>query len=401
MLTRIMARIAASRLSKWAEDTGQLSETQYGFRRGRGTEDAIHVIRRVYEEAEDRAHEVQTQDKPMAGLMDLRKAYPTTQRDTMWELLRRKGIAPNGNMMRTLKGMHEKTEYACRVGKELSERYRPRRGLREGCPSSPILFNILHDESIRHAIRTRKRNAEEHGLEGIGLEWKWRKKSRLTYQQKTKRNAHEAETTILDRVLFADDTTMLGKKRELQDCGGMDVSAQAMKDFGQTENEDKREWIVMGEPGTVRVLGAYMDLKVDTDKRVRRGYGAWALLKTRLKKSKLSVKRQAQIIRATVMTTMTHAAKSRPWREYEYRALQKVLDRAYRYITKTNLWKLTEEQKNMFDVRKECGAVRVKHEIEKMALEWCGHVLRMKEESLVKQTTKGWLNNKDSKLGKI
>ena len=151
----------------------------------------------------------------------------------------------------------------------------------------------------------------------------------------------------------------------------------------------------------MRVLGAYMDLKVDTDKRVRRGYGAWALLKTRLKKSKLSVKRQAQIIRATVMTTMTHAAKSRPWREYEYRALQKVLDRAYRYITKTNLWKLTEEQKNMFDVRKECGAVRVKHEIEKMALEWCGHVLRMKEESLVKQTTKGWLNNKDSKLGKI
>ena len=248
MLTRIMARIAASRLSKWAEDTGQLSETQYGFRRGRGTEDAIHVIRRVYEEAEERAHEVQTQDKPMAGLMDLRKAYPTTQRDTMWELLRRKGIAPNGNMMRTLKGMHEKTEYACRVGKELSERYRPRRGLREGCPSSPILFNILHDESIRHAIRTRKRNAEEHGLEGIGLEWKWRKKSRLTYQQQTKRNAHEAETTILDRVLFADDTTMLGKKRELQDCGGMDVSAQAMKDFGQTENEDKREWIVMGNP---------------------------------------------------------------------------------------------------------------------------------------------------------
>eukprot|EP00969_Alexandrium_andersonii_P057141 2521014-Alexandrium_andersonii.AAC.1 len=70
-------------------------------------------------------------------MLDLRKAYPSVQRDTLWLVLSRAGMALEGNMMRTLKGLHEMTFYSVRVQNSLGERYWPARGLREGCPSSP------------------------------------------------------------------------------------------------------------------------------------------------------------------------------------------------------------------------------------------------------------------------
>ena len=41
MLTRLLTRVVADRLSKWAEARGMLSEMQSGFRKNMGTEDAI------------------------------------------------------------------------------------------------------------------------------------------------------------------------------------------------------------------------------------------------------------------------------------------------------------------------------------------------------------------------
>ena len=367
-----------------------------------GTEDAIHIIRRVFEECHERNHEIQDEEEtPMAGLMDLRKAYPSIQRDAMWEIMERKGMRKNGDMLRTLKGLHEHTEYACRVGNQLSEQYRPKRGLREGCPSSPICLNIFHDQSVRHMREQRQRNAVENNLGAVGLKWKWRKKTRVTYQQKTKRNAHETLETTIDNILFADDTTMIGSRKELQVGGGMETVTRALTDFQQKENEDKRKWIELGRPNNVRFLGTWLDLDEDMKQRIKRGYGAWAKMRNKLAKSRILHRKQAQIVRATVMTTMLYACKSRPWREYEYSRIQSVMDRCYRYIVGQNLRRMADERKNMFDIRKSLGVARVKREIEKQCMEWCGHVMRMADSNLVKQTVKGWLDNKTLKLGKI
>ena len=401
MLTRILARVVAVRLSTWAEATNILSEMQFGFRKARGTEDAIHILRRIHEEAQERVHETTEEEAPMAGLMDLRKAYPSTQRDLMWKVLEKKGVRANGTMMRTLKGMHEYTEYCCRIGGEMSEPYRPKRGLREGCPSSPICFNIFHDNSVLHMLDQRKQNAENKNLGNMGLKWIWKPKAKLVHQQQVKRRAHAGRERWFTNTLLADDTTLFGTRRELQSGGGMDAASSAMRDYEETENVNKREWIELGKPNEVRFLGAYLDLKVDTDKRVSRGYAAWNCIRQQLKKSSIHPRKQALVLRATVMGTMLYACKSRPWREYEIQRLQSVMDKCYRYVLKTNLWKMTEEHKNMFNLRKDLKAPRVKREIEKQVLNWCGHVMRMPNENPVKQTMKGWLDNKATKLGKI
>ena len=50
MLSRILARIMATRLRNWIEDIGYIGDTQCGFRTGRSSADAAQIIIRVNEE---------------------------------------------------------------------------------------------------------------------------------------------------------------------------------------------------------------------------------------------------------------------------------------------------------------------------------------------------------------
>ena len=68
--------------------------------------------------------------------------------------------------------IHETTEYKVRGKVGFSETWVPDRGLREGCPSSPVLFNIFHQAVMRLAAKLRLKEAEEKGLTaGIVVKW--------------------------------------------------------------------------------------------------------------------------------------------------------------------------------------------------------------------------------------
>ena len=81
------------RLYRWADAASALSGDQWGFRRGRSTEDVIMVMRRVHEQpAEvhraDRALGSTEDEYHTATLLDLVKAFPRTSPQTLWTILR-------------------------------------------------------------------------------------------------------------------------------------------------------------------------------------------------------------------------------------------------------------------------------------------------------------------------
>ena len=76
MCSRIIARVMASRLRKWAETIGALDENQNGFRQARSTADTTQMIIRINEEVERKGLNVTASDTPVATLLDITKAYP-------------------------------------------------------------------------------------------------------------------------------------------------------------------------------------------------------------------------------------------------------------------------------------------------------------------------------------
>ena len=129
---KLFARIVQDRLQRIADHI--LPESQCSFRKGRGCCDMIFVVRQLFEKA--REH----QESLFTLFVDLRKAYDSVPRDALWHVLGRCGVPPQ--MLRIVRSFHEDIQAEVRVGGVLSDTFRVRSGLHQGCTLAPTLFII-------------------------------------------------------------------------------------------------------------------------------------------------------------------------------------------------------------------------------------------------------------------
>ena len=383
MVSRILARILTTRLRDWGEEFGALDDNQDGFRQHRSTTDTTQIMVRLQEDNR-RICESQSLNRDRACLLDLRKAYPRINRPLLWKILESYGF--EDNFLGRLKELHEVTSYKVKGNKEVSSEWIPQRGLREGCPSSPMLFNIFHQITIRAAEKQR----EDNGI-------------RITYvpgntcmtQRRDKQNA-EAKHIDLKYALFADDTTILSN-RESMDVA-RDTTKRVMGLFEEKTNDSKEENITLGKTSAAgtRFLGLWLGEAEDTKVRLQRGMGAWTKVKRRLKNSRLTKRTQARVVEAVVESTMLYNCQVRTWNVSEINRIQRKVDQCYRYVwsskTQPPLKEMEQKHKNSWNVRKELRIKSVRSKIEKRSMKRLGHMIRMPDDRRVKHVTFGWLS---------
>ena len=239
-LLPMISRILAKRLREWTEENGILDDNQSGFRPGRSTADATQIIIRVQEDMSfikrrRTALEMPTHlpSDPVGRLLDLEKAYPRVSKPALWEILRRHGM--KGTFLNCLMDLHETTV----KGKEGdSDHWIPQRGLREGYPTSPVLFNVFHQAVIQAAERKRNERAVSSG-ESMGIAWNWIDNDKIPSSEQTGKFNSEAKRTHFSISLFADDTTVLGTAEEMEQ--GCQAIKETMQVFEEKNNEKKEE----------------------------------------------------------------------------------------------------------------------------------------------------------------
>ena len=148
----------------WAETLDILEENQNGIRTGRSTCDATQIVLRKDEETRGVLGycEEAKQNRPGAVLLDITKAYPRVNRPFFWSVLANLGMT--SEVLEKLKGLHERTCYRIKKKEGLSNEWIPVRGLREGCATSPILFNIYQAEAMRISQSKRKEKKRRRNL---------------------------------------------------------------------------------------------------------------------------------------------------------------------------------------------------------------------------------------------
>ena len=143
IMSRILARILATRLRNWTEATGALDENQAGLRQGRSTAGETQIFVRIQDVKVIRNMEEinneREERKEMASLIDLKKAYLRVIRPILLAILENHRL-PN-KVIDKRKDLHEFTSYRVRgVGERDSTKFIPQRGLPEGCAMSPVIF---------------------------------------------------------------------------------------------------------------------------------------------------------------------------------------------------------------------------------------------------------------------
>ena len=142
---KILSNILLSRLTPYAKEI--IGDHQCGFRRNRSTIDHIFCIRQILEkkwEYNEENHQL---------FIDFKKAYDSVRREVLYKILIEFGISKK--LVRLIKMSLTETYSRVRVGKNVSDRFPIRNGLRQGDALSPLLFNFALEYAIRRVQVTR------------------------------------------------------------------------------------------------------------------------------------------------------------------------------------------------------------------------------------------------------
>ena len=139
---KVLGKILNDRMRSITE--GRIMEEQVGFRPGRGCMENVFVIRQLAEKMLERGKRL------YAAFLDLDKAYDRVWRTGLWEALKQYGV--EGRLLKAVQGLYKDSEATVKVGEEMTDWFEVQRGVRQGCPMSPWLFNIYLDRVLKEAL---------------------------------------------------------------------------------------------------------------------------------------------------------------------------------------------------------------------------------------------------------
>jgi hypothetical protein len=149
LITKIIANRIKPILSR------SLSEEQLGFLKGRQILDAIGTTQECI-------HSIKVKkSKSLILKLDLKKAYDCINWDFLRLILLQSGFSIN--FTNWILGCVTSANFAVLINGETSKVFKSRRGLRQGCPLSPLLF-ILVMEGLNHLL---KKGLGEGKLSGV------------------------------------------------------------------------------------------------------------------------------------------------------------------------------------------------------------------------------------------
>ena len=129
---KLLARILKQRLEVVAER--ELTESQCGFRKGRGCVDMIFCARQLIEKT------LEHEETVYIVFVDLKKAYDSVPREAMRKALEKYGYP--SRMISLIRSFHDEMSAELKINGEILEgEIKVTNGLCQGCTMAPTLFN--------------------------------------------------------------------------------------------------------------------------------------------------------------------------------------------------------------------------------------------------------------------
>ena len=210
---KLFACIVQKRISDKLDQ--YLQKTQYGFRKKRGTADALHYIRRMVDKGE------MTGTKTLLVLLDWEKAFDKVIHGKLITALERMNIPRK--LVLLISEMYRNPQFMVEMDNKQSDWKRQETGIRQGCPLSPYLFIILMSVMFW--------DIHHEGVKGL--------------------ERNRVVGTEFDEVVYADDTICISESEVAMNGLLAAIEAEGSK-YGMRLNKSKCEYLKFGLAGNVK-----------------------------------------------------------------------------------------------------------------------------------------------------
>ena len=154
---RLYANVVRDLMTTWCVTNHTVPDAQFGFYPGRNTLQPMFILRHLIHAARHRKLHKQV----YAAFIDFTQAYDTVDRAKLWSHL--EGIGMPKALLAVARSMYAGDAYELVDGEKRTGQIRPARGVRQGCPLSPLLFSLYVNEVFNRFPQARGARA---GVDG-------------------------------------------------------------------------------------------------------------------------------------------------------------------------------------------------------------------------------------------
>ena len=346
---KILERVLDERF----RDIVNIGRQHYGFMKGKGTVDAIFIIRQLQEK------KLEGNQKLFCAFLDLEKAYDRIPREVVFWCLRKRRIPEK--LVRLVEMMYRRTRTKVLTAVGETETFEVSVGLHQGSALSPFLFVIVMDVLS----------------EGIRNDELWE----LLYAD--------------DLVITADSEEELQRRvedwQESLERGGLKVNVD--KTEVMVNSKEGRDRIVIQEVRgselkqveKFKYLGSTLDhtggCEADVENRIKAAWAKWKEVSGVVCDRKMPRKVKVKIYCTVIRPVLMYGSETWALRRKEESKLERTEMRMLRWILGVSLLERLQND----EIRRIAGVAKVTELIRVSRLRWYGHVLRMDDEENVKK----------------
>ena len=362
-ITKIILKVILARIKSKLER--EIGEEQYGFMKDKGTTNAIYIMRNICERA------TEMQKNLFLCFIDYEKAFDKVQHQKLFNILAKTEI--DGKDLRLLRNLYWNQQAAIDIDQRKTEWKTIKRGVRQGCVASPILFSY-YGELILRCIQE---------LEGIKI-----------------------GGVNINNIRYADDTVLIADTEEkLQKL--VDEFNRISETYGLKINIKKTETMVVTKSDTVPACNItinntsikqansfiYLGSTITSDARciteIRKRIGiaktSFQKMRTLLCNIKINMKTRMRALKTYVWSTLTYGCETWTLNKEAQDKLE-----AFEMWTIRRMLRIPwTAKKSNKEVLQQAGTDReLMKQVKKRQLKFMGHVVRKNKIELLSITGK-------------
>ena len=425
--SKVLCKVMHWRMQKLASKTW--SHTQYGFKKGSWTMDAVFIVKRIMEAfrttRDIRRGSVFEQYHHTLYIMfeDFTKAFDSVCRDLLWKELRQIYGVPE-HFVELLKKFHTGFKTYTTVNGKYGDGFITTSGVRQGCINGPVLWNF-HFQVVMWAVA--RRMAKRHGIQhGIKTHYYADGKIRSLSECK---GLTPLEGTVRDST-FADDAALLAKgmRSTCVFADFADASASAGLTMSQTDPEtakpgktkvmritrgttdweprDEIEEMVNAGDQTLPFVKEFLHLgciqstdrdlgvKADISRRLKKATAAHAALDGMWRDKHVSRATKGQLTSTVTIPTGLYGSTNWALTRPNIRRLERWWNRITRWTWGVHGRKFQNLGKTHEQLRKDLGVQEIMTYVRRTTLVQIGHLARKLHEDPAKQLLFGHVANR-------